>query len=380
MQKILFENYKSFKNKEELVLKPITILIGKNSSGKSSVAKLPPLLEAALKGEFSEPLLFNNNGVEVGAEFKDLLFGRIATGAKALNLGLYKKTASLTLQIVQTNPLTDSYGIFAWKFNNNKTVIERNHDDNYQGFLLNEDGHLKPDNFSLHTDYIGPFRQLPERSYSRHTIHHSKKFGIHGEHAYSFLIEDSLTKKQLITKVSAWYEQNFSGWKVTVNSEKAPFYQIELVRDNHGVGINIKDVGQGMCQALPLVVRAMMPVLEETLIILEQPELHLHPAAHGNLAELFVQSTKDDANKKYLIETHSQNFLLRMRYLVAKGMLAKDDIHIYFTDFDEETGISHLQLIEVDDCGNVSFWPDGIFNESFEEAIAIAKAQKKRKS
>ena len=76
INKIFFKNYKSFKEKQELELKPITILIGKNSSGKSAVAKLPTLIEGSLSGKFEDPLLTTNNDVELGAEFRDLVHGR----------------------------------------------------------------------------------------------------------------------------------------------------------------------------------------------------------------------------------------------------------------------------------------------------------------
>lgn len=82
IKSISFENYKAFAEKQTMQLKPITILIGKNSSGKSSIAKLFPLLENSLSGLIDEPLLINNNGVELGAEFRDLVYGKDATPIK----------------------------------------------------------------------------------------------------------------------------------------------------------------------------------------------------------------------------------------------------------------------------------------------------------
>lgn len=61
-----------------------------------------------------------------------------------------------------------------------------------------------------------------------------------------------------------------------------------------------------------------MNEVEPTLIVVEEPETHLHPAAHGDLAERFVDSFIEDSNKRYLIETHSQNFVLRLRRLIAE--------------------------------------------------------------
>jgi predicted ATPase len=380
MNKITFENYKSFKDKQELVLKPITILLGKNSSGKSSIAKLPSMIEHSLKGEFPEPLQLINDEVELGAEFRDLMHGRKTTGANALKIGLYSPEESLEVSIFQTNQATDLYSILKWEHKKNgkdKSAVDSN---KFNGFLLSEDERQEGDEFvtlQFNADYIGPFRKFPERSYNRHLIKNKNKFGIHGENAYPILIQDAQEdSKDVISKVSDWYQAYFDGWLLRINAEKSPFYQVELGRKDTGVFVNIKDVGQGMSQALPIVTRAFLPAKEETLIILEQPELHLHPAVHGDLGELFVNSVVEDTNKKYLIETHSQNLLLRIRSLVASGVLNASDLQIYFVDFNEEDGVSNLKSIDVDVKGNVSFWPDDIFNESFNEARRLSKAQR----
>lgn len=115
MQKITFENYKAFKDKQEIELKPITILLGKNSSGKSAIAKLPSMIEHSLKGDFPEPLQFVNDDVEIGAEFRDLMHGRKTTGANALKIGLYDINESLELSIVQTDQIKDKFEVFEWR-------------------------------------------------------------------------------------------------------------------------------------------------------------------------------------------------------------------------------------------------------------------------
>ena len=374
MDKITFENYKSFKNKQVLELKPITILLGKNSAGKSAVAKLPSMIENSLKGRFHEPLQLVNDGVELGAEFRDLMYGRKTTGANSLNIGVYLGVESLELSVVQTNPVTDSYGILNWKHSFDGAVLELDDSNDFNGFRATTCTNLS---LSLNSDYIGPFRKLPNRSYNRHLINNKNKFGVHGENAYPILIQDSLDGEgSVISRVSDWYKDNFDGWQLKINSEKSPFYQVEIGREETGTYVNIKDVGQGMSQALPIVTRAYLPAEEDTLIIFEQPELHLHPAAHGELGELFVRSVNEDPNKKYLIETHSQNLILRIRSLVASGNISAEDVKIYFVDFEQDDCVSSLKRIDLDEKGNVSFWPDDIFNESFEEAKNLARAQK----
>ena len=73
ISKIEIKNYKAFGNEvNTLELRPITLLIGKNSSGKTSLCKLLPLLENATSGELDTPLLLKNNDITLGSRFEDL--------------------------------------------------------------------------------------------------------------------------------------------------------------------------------------------------------------------------------------------------------------------------------------------------------------------
>ena len=118
-----------------------------------------------------------------------------------------------------------------------------------------------------------------------------------------------------------------------------------------------------------------MTVEEQTLIIIEEPETHLHPAAHGNLAERFVDSFIEDNNRNYIIETHSQNFVLRLRRMVAEGKIKKEDLAIYYIDFNKDENEGILREIMVDDTGGVEWWPSGVFSETSTETRAIYNAQ-----
>jgi len=102
IKSISFKNYKAFFEQQTMQLKPITILIGKNSSGKSSIAKLFLLLENSLMGDIDEPLLLKNSGVELSEDFDNLFFdnnpGGIPLSLKILfedyvqiEIGLLKK-------------------------------------------------------------------------------------------------------------------------------------------------------------------------------------------------------------------------------------------------------------------------------------------------
>ncbi|MGD9994055.1 MAG: DUF3696 domain-containing protein [Salinivirgaceae bacterium] len=394
--KISFKNYKSFKEEQELEIKPLTILIGKNSSGKSAVAKLPTMLESSLSGKISEPLLLDNNGVELGAEFRDLIYGRTPVGA--IEFKISNSNQTIETKIAASAKGNNFPQIVSWKMGDNYNLIFNSQnqkyynevDDNeyscdFSGLLLDivipELSEIPNQNkFKFSTEYIGPYRSIPERNYPNPKKREIYKVGFDGRGAYDVLINDSITlESTLCRNVSDWYKSVFDGWglKIEKNPTQPDFY-FEIFRDNPNLNINLKDVGQGMSQILPLVTRSYMAEKENVLIIMEEPELHLHPSAHGDLAERFVDSLKDK-KKNYLIETHSQNFVLRIRRLVADGTLNLNDLAIYYVNYEEELGASKLERIVVDNLGEVDNWPEDVFNESLGEAMAIRRAQKVRK-
>jgi predicted ATPase len=184
----------------------------------------------------------------------------------------------------------------------------------------------------------------------------------------------------LISEVGQWFQDHFDGWRLDVNKSNYPVLEIVLTKETKpsDFQVNIADVGQGMSQALPSVVRAFMNE-NDTLIVLEQPELHLHPAAHGDLAELYAQSSVSRKHT-YLIETHSETFILRLRALIAKGLINHNDLLIYWIQDDDKSEKSNLKEIKVDQLGEVDYWPPGIFSESFEEVKSLGEAQYERKN
>jgi len=202
--------------------------------------------------------------------------------------------------------------------------------------------------------------------------------GITGENAYLMLGVSKLEKKdKLYEKVGEWYKEYFDGWELIVDdTSKKPLIQILLSKND--TEVNIMDVGQGMNQALPLVVRANVADRPDSIIVLEQPELHLHPAAHGDLAELFAKSAKEN-NQTFIIETHSENIILRLRKLIVENDFGftKDDLIIYWIE-DAELKGKELREITVDEEGILSDWPEGIFNEGMKEILEMQKALRRK--
>jgi predicted ATPase len=364
INKIAFKNYKLFKEKQSLELKRITILIGKNNSGKSAVMKLPVLVSNCLDGQ---PInwkykIFDNSDylIDLGSDFIDLVYNRNKITPIVLWISDDKNKIEVTFN--------KEYGILDYKYNGNEIEVS-----NFKGFL--KDGN-KIENFDLTIDYIGAIRIEPSSDYVfSNDIY--ERIGIKGQNAYPILIKDFKESNELTKSVSNWYKENFENWELSViETKNITETKYEVTISNSSLKpINIKQTGQGIHQVLPLIVRSYIKAVNPTLIIIEEPETHLHPAAHGNLAERFVDSVIEDSNKNYLIETHSQNFVLRMRRLIAEGKLKKEQLAIYYVDFNEEQNESILEYIPVDNGGGVERWPEGVFSETVIETRAIYNAQ-----
>lgn len=405
---ISFSNYKGFASEQKIDIRPITILIGKNSSGKSSIAKLFPLIEQSLSKRIKEPLFYKNIGVELGASFTDLIYNKEPANVLSFKISLLDEREIFVSilsdglynpQIIEweikdkSNNIILKYDITSKSY---KDSEGKEYDCEFRGFIPEKiiekhTGVNVVDNYdlsiNLNLDYIGPFRILPDRIFSLSGQLFHSKIGVKGENAYNILAVSKLQSTDLHTRVGSWFVQNFEGWQLVVNESANPYFEIQLTKETstystdsaeygQSVKINIVDVGQGMNQALPLVVRAYMPE-KQSLIITEQPELHLHPAAHGNLAELFVRSSKQN-NQKYIIETHSENMILRLRKLIIENdfNFTPDDLVIYWVDEADKGKV--LTKITVDANGVLSDWPEDVFTENVKEILDMQKAIAKK--
>ena len=385
INKISFKNYKLFKEKQTLELKPITILIGKNNSGKSAVLKIPIMIAGALSGDFDEALQLDYLGVSLGSEYRDLVYNREIKFTDFLEIDLSNnqnesKKIELRTKIKLPAKAKEKAEIFDWEyFEENKSVEKKLDKDIFKGILKTGS---PIEDLRLNIDYIGAFRELPKVNY----IYDSKDFeniGLKGENAYSILIQDKEDKRELLDNVSDWYKENFENWKLDVKDFETPSgtqYQVILVNDKLK-DINIVYTGQGINQVLPLIVRSYMNDDEPVLITIEEPETHLHPAAHGGLAQRFVDSYIENNNKNYLIETHSENFILRIQRLIAdpEVKLTNEDVKIYYVNYEEDKFQSTMKEILIDENGEIEDWPDNIFNEGYDELVELKQAQKKRK-
>src|SRR5690606_31440045 len=101
-----------------------------------------------------------------------------------------------------------------------------------------------------------------------------------------------------------------------------------------GVQTTLPDVGFGVSQVLPVIVECFYAAPNSTIVI-EQPELHLHPRVQAYLANLFVEAIRArengrDRNVQILVESHSEHFIYRLQRLIAEEVVSPADIALYF--------------------------------------------------
>lgn len=387
VSKIRFKNFKLFKNWQELEIKPITILIGKNNSGKTAVLKLPIIISEGLKGNINEAVKLEFDGIKLGSEYSDLVYNRKILPGEFLELEISNSTddstfAELKLKInLPTDIIKEKSEIFEWEyFENDVKRSEKEELSEFKGFIKNDE---KIEDLFLNYDYLKALRTEPEEEYPFKNEEY-KKIGLKGENTYQILIKSTVNQDGVFESVSNWYKNNFENWSLEINDDqifnsKNKKY-IFSIRNNNIEPINLPYTGQGITQALPLITRSYMKDEEPVLIIMEEPESHLHPAAHGNLAQRFVESYLEDDNKRYLIETHSKNFILRLQALVADPEVnfSNNDIAVYYVDYLENEQLSILDRLNLNEFGEFDKWPEEIFNESYKELLLLKQKQADR--
>ena len=119
--------------------------------------------------------------------------------------------------------------------------------------------------------------------------------------------------------------------------------------------VNIADVGFGVSQVLPVLV-ALLVAGQGQLVYLEQPELHLHPRAQYALAEVLTRTAKRGV--KLVVETHSALLLLRVQTLVADGKLDPDLVKLHWFLRNPEDGTTSVQSADLDENGAFGDWPE----------------------
>jgi predicted ATPase len=164
---------------------------------------------------------------------------------------------------------------------------------------------------------------------------------------------------------------SFSVQPITPESN---LYRVWITRSPGAPPVLITDVGFGVSQILP-VLAICYYVPEGSTILLEQPEIHLHPAVQSGLADVFIDAMKR-RKVQLVLESHSEHLLRRLQRRLAEEQIAPDQVALYFAR--EEKGVSQLNPLDVDEFGNIRNWPPNFFGDEMGDLAAMAEAAMRR--
>ncbi|OGX92126.1 DUF3696 domain-containing protein [Hymenobacter coccineus] len=241
--------------------------------------------------------------------------------------------------------------------------------------------------------YLGPLREYPSRLYVW-AGEQTQSVGNRGERAIAALLSsrnqgptidmgEGQPKRTVEEHVAHWLKELglIYSFKVQPIAPNRKEYEVRIQRTAESASVFLTDVGFGVSQILPVLV-LLFYVPEGSTVILEQPEIHLHPAVQAGLADVFIDAIKR-RNIQIILESHSEHLLQRLQRRMAefgvdeqKGFDA-NKAQLYFTDI--EAGRSKLTPLALDDYGNISNWPVGFFGDPFADAAAMLDAEMKRR-
>jgi predicted ATPase len=458
LKKITLENFKAFK-KMEIEIKPITILIGPNNGGKSSILHSIGLLKQTLGSNTNEILKFfgdtdygnysviRHQNVEADHirfrfEFEDGTFFDTKINSNNNNeiqiteYSFYDTNFKIKFENIKQIGDKYSYDLhYSYKeFEDLEPIIDflkegtlfrenfllginYNISDNrklqplFRKTLMSlekREGNVKKSKKNKDTidealkiinsilllqtasydfnngirekfqniRYIGPLRELAKRYYS---IGKYKTVGFKGSSVVQILADNNELFNQ--TKTVLQKLKVIEDLSIEQKSADENIIELRMKTSITENNVNFADVGCGTSQLLPIIVENLLAD-NNSLILVEQPETHLHPKIQQELTNILVSSIVNNKNhsKKMIIETHSEYILERIQTLIMNSTIDRDQVKIYYIDQNPKERESKIQEIEIGEDGIFSDYPEGyplnfVLDESEEQFKLMALKQ-----
>lgn len=419
MQIVRFEleRYRSFAHRTELRLRPITVIFGYNSAGKSALLRALPLLAASAGGAQYGPLALDAD-VARGATWDDLLArhqrrnqmdfrvvwndaGPVAEiewrlkgedGSHRIeSLRCIRVDGSVALELRADIEEDETFQVIAGP---SETIprariafdglrpeptfdrIEGKLPEDAEQVLVA--AHRLVGSMKRSVQWLGAIRRSPGRLMTRRGV--PRHLSGDGWWAWDALAEDAAGDRGLQRVVSGDLERMFPHrLRVEVNGTE---YRVSLEPTaGEPFPVSVLDVGEGVVQVLPVLTTLAMAergdLGQGPTLAMEQPEMHLHPRAEIVLAEVMARVATSSSHPNLLLETHSENLLLSLELMVARGRLTPTDVSILWVSQDQ--GVSRVRELSLDNQGRIADWPPGVFSEDLDLSRQLLRARREAK-
>ena len=354
INEIVIRNFKCFQE-QRVPLKRLTVLTGLNGSGKSTVIQAMLLLRQSwLQGRLPEMGLALNG---------DLI--RIGTARDALSEDARDDRISFS---VHEQEIKNEY---FFCYDESAEVLTR------VDFEVGSESSssLFTDNFQyLEAERIGP---RPYFAAADFAVRKERQLGKQGEFAAHYLhlfrgeicanvplLNPKARSPRLIDQVEAWLGEISPGARITTSLHS----DMDLVslafsfETEAGVSNEYRttNVGFGLTYVLPIVIACLVGE-PGGLLIVENPEVHLHPMAQSVVAKLLALTAASGV--QVVVETHSDHTVNSIRLCVKNGLISPEDVGMLFFARGSHETEPTLSILSIDSEGNIDNWPDGFFDE-----------------
>ena len=233
--------------------------------------------------------------------------------------------------------------------------------------------------------YLGPLRTYPSRIYAWSGARPTG-VGPAGESAVDAILSSRERGKHMMSDsrpltIDEYLAESLkrlglaSDFKIEALTEGRRIFEVKVRKSPDSPEVLLTEIGLGVSQIMPVLALCFYASVMPTLI-LEQPDMHLHPSAQAALADVFIDVWKS-GGVQILFESHSEHLLRRLQRRIAEEKVPQDDVALYFCSSNPD-GSSSLSRLEVDQFGNISNWPKDFFGDQFGEIAAMSEAALKR--
>ncbi len=342
-------NFKCFGKAKPFEFSKLNLLTGINGRGKSSLLQaLLILSQSARKNPLLEKLFIKGELINLG-NFDDIKNSETPRGENIqFNFTFFEIIDEFKIEYTE-NPDDSLYA----------NLVK----DQYNIELLSKK--IKPIHF-VSADRLGPVNYVEKT-----TLPTFVNVGPRGEHTINILansinldnVNDVLYRgndsKSIIQQTIEWLGYILEGAKVEIkgkDKDSSVLYML-LNNKNNAYGYKPANVGFGYSYILPLIVTGLIAKKDE-IIIIENPEAHLHPRAQSRIAEFFAKVAT--CGVQVFIESHSEHILngLRVNALNPEISIHHDELIIHY--FNESFEAEKLIM---DDKGKIANWPNGFFDQ-----------------
>ncbi len=406
------QNFKSWQDTGALQLAPLTGLFGANSSGKTSILQVLLMLKQTVEqpSDWNKPLYFGDEGSLVNlGNFNDVIHKHkldlsldisvLWKSSTVADINKYIRFYNLNVETLlpsqgdrdRSGEISFSTNIFRGAVNNfhYETDLYRlnvEQPDLFRCYGLRTARTEIRDIFSRFEEafenlfsqilYLGPLREHPRPRYTWGGDH-PKGIGQEGRKAVSALLSGRIRHLSIDKQILSWLQRLdlIDSYDLRPISDTNQDYEFLVKKYKGGPEVRLTDVGFGVSQVLPVLILCYYAP-EGSILILEQPEAHLHPKVQSELADVLIDVVKN-RNVQIILESHSAHLLHRLQRRIAEEDISADQTAFYFCQIND--GTSEIERLDVDEYGNIRNWPQNFFGDDLGDLVEKTKAEMQRR-